>query len=386
MPWKESDVHEERVRFVVDALRGEESMSALCMRYRVSRPTGYKWLRRYRSGGSLSSLTERSRRPRSSPEKTPDQVESRVAELRREHGWGSRKLRVLLAAEGITLGRSAIDRIIREHGLLQPKKRMSAAPTRFERGACNELHQMDFKGEYRLRDGGWCYPLTKIDDHSRYALVAAALPSQSTENVQPVIEACLERHGVPDAILVDHGNPWWSSTNGHGLTRLSVFLLQQGIKLIHSGIGHPQTQGKVERFHRTMDEWFQHHGTPTTLEGFADDLERMRCEYNSIRPHESLNLETPASRYTPSFRRYEPNPSDWQYPPGADVRKVAGNGCVHMHGRYRFVCHALTNQWVSCQRFQKRVLVSYRHMTIREIDLEAGTSRPILKPYGPTGH
>jgi len=386
MPWKETDVLRERVRFVVEAMQGETSMTALCAAYGVSRKTGYKWLRRYAHSEGLGELEDRSRRPQRSPGQTPKAVEVRVVALRTQYGWGSRKLQRLLGEEGTPISRGAIDRILRQRGLIVDTGRARPAVRRFARAASNELVQMDFKGQYRLAGGGWCYPLSLLDDHSRYLLALAALPDQGTGRVQSAVEACFERYGVPEAMLVDHGTPWWSSTNGHGLTRLSVFLIRQGIDLIYSGIAHPQTQGKVERFHRTLDEWLAHHGRPRTLDGFAVALEALRQEYNDVRPHEALGLETPAAHYVPSRRTYQPNPPPWDYPAGSDVRRLADNGCLYLEGRYHFVCHALANRRVCCETFGERILVIYRHMLIRELDVKTGTSRTVLKPYGPTGH
>lgn len=386
MPWKETCVREERVRFVVEVLQGKESMSGLCRRFGVSRKTGYKWLHRYEEAGSLSGLTELSRAPRCSPRQTPAGIEARVVAIRERWGWGSRKLKRLLEREGIHLARSTIDRILEREGLFEQTSRQRPAVHRFERTRCNELVQMDFKGQYPLSNGGWCYPLSQLDDHSRYALVVAPLPSQATEQVQPVVEKSLRRFGVPESILVDHGTPWWSSTSGYGLTRLSIFLLRQGVRLVYSGLRHPQTQGKVERFHRTMSEWFKHHGTPKTLPAFTCACEEFRCEYNDLRPHEALGLDTPAEHYTPSRRAYDPSPPEWEYPLGSQVRKLSDNGCLYLTGRYYFVCHALAAERVRYERFEDRVLVTYRHMTIREIDLKTGDSRTILEPYGPTGH
>lgn len=386
MPWKETNVLEERARFVVEVVQRKDSMTALCERYAVSRKTGYKWLARYREHGCLAGLVDESRRPKRSPGKTPRVIEDRVVALREQHGWGSRKLKRLLVGRKIQLGRTAIDRILRERGLVKEPSQSRPAVTRFEREQPNELVQMDFKGQYPLANGGWCYPLSQLDDHSRYALSLAALPSQNTAEVQPAVEASLVRFGVPEAILVDHGTPWWSSTNGHGLTRFSVFLIRQGIHLIYSGIAHPQTQGKVERFHRTLNEWFKHHGMPATLRGFGEAFEELRCEYNQVRPHEALGLDTPAQHYRPSARTYDPNPREWEYPPGATVHRLSDNGCLYLSGRYCFVCHALAGEHVRCEIFDDHMLVSYRHMAIREIDLATGASRTILEPYGPTGH
>jgi len=385
MPWKETDVRSERIRFVVEAVQGQETMRGLCARYGISGKTGYKWLRRWREVGSLGALQELSRRPHRSPGQTDAAIEDRVVVLRQQYGWGSRKLRCLLGREGIELGRATIDRILRRRGLIGEATRSRPAIRRFERSAPNELLQMDFKGPYPLRQGT-CLPLSLLDDHSRYALALAPLASTHGIRVQRVLETSFERYGVPEAMLVDHGTPWWSSTNGHGLTRLGVFLIRQGVRLVFSGIGHPQTQGKVERFHRTLKDWLQHHGTPGTRRGFQEALERFRQEYNEVRPHEALGLATPTQRYRPSSRRYRPDPAPWEYPEGSEVRRLKDNGCFWDQGHYHFVCLALTGHRVRLERFADRILVSYRHMLIRELDPQTGKSLPILKPYGPTGH
>ena len=385
MPWKETDVRSERIRFVVEAVQGEETMRSLCGRYGISRKTGYKWLRRWEEVGSLGELDEHSRRPHRSPRQTDSAIEDRVVRLRQQYGWGSRKLRCLLQREGIELGRATIHRILVRRGLIGESTRSRPAVQRFERSAPNELVQMDFKGPYTLRRGRVCLPLSLLDDHSRFAVALAPLATNHTARVQRVLEKSFERYGVPESMLVDHGTPWWSSTNGHGLTRLGVFLIRQGVRLVYSGIGHPQTQGKVERFHQTLAAWLEHHGTPETHRGFQAALASFRQEYNQVRPHEALDLETPSQRYRPSTRRYRPNPAPWQYPEGAEVRRLAGNGCFHEKGRYHFVCLALEGRRVRLERFGDRILISYRHMLIRELNTTTGMTRSILKPYGPTG-
>lgn len=385
MPWKESNVLEERVRFVVEALQGQQTMAALCRQYGVSRKTGYKWLHRYRAEGCLQGLADHSRRPRQSPRVTAPEVVERVVEWRLRTGWGSRALQRLLERdEGIRLGRSTIDRILKREGL-QCVAGPRPATRRIERTRPNELVQMDFKGEYTLGDGTICYPLSLLDDHSRFALALSPQRSQHGAGVRAILAATFARYGMPQAMLIDHGTPWWSSNNGHGLTRTAVFLIRHGVQLIYSGVGHPQTQGKVERFHGTLARWLRHHGVPSSSSRFAAALVDFRQIYNELRPHEGLALQTPASRYAPSPRAYVANPPAWVYPPGAEVRTLAENGCVYLGGRYRFVCHALGGRRVRCDRFADRILVSYREMLIREIDTTTGTSRAILEPYRPTG-
>ena len=384
MPWKESDVRSERISFVVRARQPGCTMAALCREFGISRQTGYKWLRRFERIGSLAELDELSRRPHRSPNRTPLEVEQRVLELRLQYGWGGRKLSRLLAAEGLHLACSTVDRILKRHGLVRTGDRHRPALRRFERSRPMELVQMDFKGPYRLLGGGMCHPLSVLDDHSRYALQLEALPSQHGHEVQSRLIACFEHFGVPEAMLMDHGSPWWGTTNGHGLTRLSVFLIRQGIALIYGGVGHPQTQGKVERFHRTLDEAIQHAGQPSSLEGFQRALDGFRQVYNQIRPHEALGDQPPAGRYRPSPKPYRANPPDWEYPPGSELKKLRGNGCVHLAGRDYFVCEALEGEEVRWQRFGNKVLVSYRQMHVREIDLESGRTTAVVRPANRT--
>ena len=379
MPWKETDVLSERIEFVVRARTGEESVSDLCREFGVSRKTGHKWLARFEEG-MFPSLADRSRRPIGQPKKTPKVIEDRVVELRLEYGWSGPKLRVLLEKEGVSLSSATIDRIIKRRGLVSKKASQKAATKRFERSRPNELWQMDFKGEYLLGGRGRCYPLSILDDHSRYAVGVFALDRPSREHVQPCVERCFETYGVPDAMLMDHGTPWWHANNAHGLTRLSVSLIKQGVRLIFGSIAHPQTQGKVERFHRTMKQEMKHRGVPQSVQGIGEALGHFRYVYNDIRPHEALDMDVPSARYTPSPKAYDPNPPEWEYPEGADVRKVSDAGNLFYRGRQYYACKSIANERVWCREIENRLLVTYRHMYIREIDLDTGRTTAVVRP------
>jgi transposase InsO family protein len=380
MPWRETDAMRERIEFVVLALQGGVSVSELCRRFGVSRKTGYKWLERYREAGSLRGLGERSRRPHHSPGQASEELEARVVALRLQYGWGGRKLAWCLAQEGIRLGAATIDRIIQRRGLVGPGERGRAATTRFARARPNELWQMDFKGEYRLRGPGACFPLTILDDHSRYLVGLYPLAGTQATPVHRCLMACFDRYGLPDAMLLDHGVPWWSVTNGHGLTWLSVFLLNQDIRLIYGAFAHPQTRGKVERVHRTLDLRLRRWGLPPDWCGFHQALQAFRHEYNELRPHESLAMSPPAQHYRPSSRAYRPHPPQWPYPDSGRIVRLNTQGFLtHRHHRY-FVCEALAGQLVSCQEFDDKLLVTYRTMHIREIDLATGRTIPMVRP------
>ncbi len=377
MPWKVSDVMDQRIRFVTLALRGGESMTALCKEFGIARVTGYKWLNRYREAGSFTGLGDRSRRPRRSPTRTAPEAEARALALRDRYGWGARKLQALLEAEGTPLSERTVHRILERGGRLHPRDRRRPAPVRFERQAPNELWQMDFKGWLRA-GAGQCHPLSVLDDHSRYAVGLYALKSTGLEGVSRSLEEAFSRCGVPEAMLMDHGTPWWSTTNGHGLTRLGVKLIRQGVRLLWSGIGHPQTQGKVERFHGTLARAVRHRGRPRSWDQWQPLFDQLRHEYNRIRPHEGIQMQIPADRYRPSRRRFNPRPPRWDYPSGLRVLRLNSQGCLDWAGRRYFVCEALSSQRVAAEEVDAKVLIRFRHMYVREIDLRARRTRPLV--------
>lgn len=376
MPWNEVDVDEQRMRFVIRAMNGQESISALCREFAISRPTGYLWRRRYLETRSLRALQERSRRPHHSPRLTETWKQQRVVTLRQETGWGAKKLRVLLAEEQLHLPVRTIHRILERHELIGEGSH-SPALERFERSAPNELWQMDSKGKYPLANGE-CHPLSILDDHSRYAVGLYALSALRTELAYPCLVETFRRYGVPQAMLMDRGMLWWSTSNGWGLTWLSVRLIEQGIRLLYGRVAHPQTQGKVERFHRTLGEAMRHRGVPRRFDEWPAALADFQTSYNHRRPHESLGMQRPAERYRPSACSYQEQVRPWDYPAGSDVRRVNANGAIAEAGRKWFVCEALRGQYVRVERFEGKLLVSYRHMYIREIDLERETTQPLV--------
>lgn len=377
MPWKRMDVDEERMRFVIRAVSGQERLAGLCREFGISRPTGYLWRQRYRESGSLADLAEHSRRPQRSPGRTAGWKAQRVVALRQQTGWGAKKLRVLLREEQqLDLPVRTIHRILERHELLRAPSH-GAAPQRFQRSTPNELWQMDSKGKYPLRDGQ-CHALSILDDHSRYAVGLYALPQLTAAQAHPCLVQTFRRYGVPQAMLMDHGSLWWATTNGWGLTWLSLRLIEQGIHLLYGRVAHPQTQGKVERFHRTLGEALRHRGVPGKFAEWPAALAEFQVSYNERRPHEALGMQRPAERYRPSARSYQEQVRPWEYPAGSEVRRLNGAGALSDAGRRWFVCGALAEQPVRVERFDGKLLVSYRDMYIREIDLQRGHSRPLV--------
>lgn len=382
MPWLETNVQDQRIQFVIALQRPGARMAQVCRAFRISRTTGYKWRRREAVAHSVVALADRSRRPQRSPARTPRDTTRRVIALRETYGWGGDKLARVLAAEGVRVAPRTVDRMIQREGLTRADAAPTAAVTRFERRAPNELWQMDAKGYYPVQPSGQCHPLSILDDHSRYVVGLVALPRLETVGVQQALTVCFEQYGVPTAMLMDHGVPWWSATNEGGLTRLSVFLLKQGIRLLYGRVRHPQTQGKVERFHRTLGERLRWAGVPTDFGGFERALARFRTEYNEVRPHEALDMQPPAARFVASPRRFIPTPPAWEYPVGSEVRRVNAKGLVAYHGREFFVSHALAGEDVMCTVIKRRVLVAFREMYVRELHLQRGDSVPLWQPMG----
>ena len=377
MPWNAWSVMDERIRFVIAAERGDVTMSELCREFSVARSTGYRWLSRYRQGGRrIGAVREYSRRPQHSPTRTEAGIVDQIVALRLAHGWGARKLQVLLARDDIHISESTINRILKSHGLHYEPEVSGQATRRFAREAPNELWQMDFKGPYRTRPGRCC-PLSILDDHSRYLVGLYALGDQQADSVHQSLVRTFERYGVPEAMLMDHGVPWFVA-NGCGLTRLAVALIKQGIQLCFSGLRHPQTQGKVERFHRTLGQSIRLRGYPLYLPGWQRAFDTFAEEYNHLRPHESLDMAVPAAHYRPSGRAYQPNPPAWEYPCGAIVKRLNARGLLSWKGRYYFVSEALATEWVEVNTCAETLLVRYRHVWIREIDLKTAQSETLI--------
>jgi transposase InsO family protein len=381
MGWKNTSVREQRIEFVIRASRRDANMSLLCREYGISRPTGYRWLSRYRDSDSLVALRELSRRPHQSPSRTSTEIEDAVVALRLTYDWGGKKIKRLLSNQGMEISIATANRIIKRNGLVREYCSHPQATKRFERKHPNQLWQMDFKGDYRLAKDV-CYPLSIIDDHSRFLVGLFALNNQLGNSVKRCLVGTFERYGLPDAILTDHGIPWWGNSNGHGLTRLTVGLIRQGIRVYFSGVGHPQTQGKVERFHRTLKHALWYRGRPKTLAGFEKALADFCEEYNRIRPHEALDMDVPHQRYKPSQKEYNPTPPEWEYPAEAVVCRLNSQGSLDYQSQRYFICEALADERVQVDRLDNKLVVSYRHMYVREIEPETGRSKPLLQPAG----
>ena len=375
MAWRTMEVADQRIRFVIAASGSSRSMVELCAEFGISRTTGYVWLGRYRSDG-VAGVCERSRRPLSSPTRTKAEIEDRIVALRTERpDWGARKLAFLLGQEGVKKPPVTVHRVLLRRGLVRVEDRVQQATRRFERERPNQMWQMDFKSQK-----GWTRkyvgPLAVIDDASRYLIALEGTWCTRWEAVRDRLIAAFDRCGLPEEMLMDHGAPWWNQQASGGWTQLSVWLMKQDIQLHFSGIRHPQTQGKVERFNGALEMARRRRGLPDPVR-YQPWLDNFRHEYNHLRPHEALEMRTPASLWRPSPRPYQPQPPEWQYPLGTEIYRLERNGQIKLDGKRWQVCGPLAGEQVQVTRIEQRALVFYRRTLIREIDFSSQTSKAV---------
>jgi transposase InsO family protein len=373
MPWKESTPMSNRREFVVLAQQPGANISQLCRRFEISTKTGYKWIQRYRQHGE-AGLVDQSRRPLNSPNSSSAALEQAVLALHETYpAWGGRKLHTLLRGFEALPHHSTIDAILRRHGrqLSYGARPDTSAPSRFEHEAPNELWQMDFKGHFALfGQSARCHPLTLLDDHSRYALCLAACADEQRQTVQQQLIHVFRRYGLPRRITSDNGPPWGIPARA-GISALQAWLMRLGIQVSHSRPYHPQTQGKLERFHQTFKRELLHDAHFTTLAQCQAGMDRWREQYNQVRPHQALGQKPPLSRYRSSTRPYPETLLPVEYEPGERVLKVRINGQIHLKGRAVFVSEGLAGEHVALRPAkQEGVLdIIFINQTVRQIDL-----------------
>ena len=382
MAWKECHRVSLREEFVALASVEGACLATLCRRFEVSRKTGYKWLNRSRSG-TPNALADLSRRPLHYRSPTPPDIEARVLQARDLHpAWGGRKLHRWLKDRGQTdvpvpvPAPSTITAILRRHGRLDggvDAPRPTRDWIRFEHPNPNDLWQMDFKGDFALTDGWRCYPLTVLDDHSRYALAIRACGDQQRTTVQAHLTDIFRRYGSPRRMLMDNGSPWGVSHTPGAFTRLTIWLMRLGVRVTHGEIYHPQTQGKDERFHRTLKLEVISRGPLDNLAHAQRRFDKWREPYNHERPHEALGMGVPASRYRVSPRAFPEVLPPVEYAPGVEVRKVNPVGQFSFQGRIWKISEAFQGEPIGLRATTKdgEWSIHYSGETIGSIDLNA---------------
>ena len=364
MSWETKTVMEQRKEFIIAASAEDANISQLCREFGISRKTGHKWINRAELG---LPLCDQSRRPHRQPSKTAVEIEQRIIQMRLDHpAWGGKTIWAALEAAGVDglPSTKTCCNILKRNGLIDPAESAKhTAFQRFEKEYCNEMWQTDFKGDFLLRNGVRCYPLTILDDHSRFNIRIE--PKTSATGVKDSFIRAFQEFGLPNSVLSDNGAQFAGAHRG--LSQFERFLMDLDILPIHGRPIHPQTQGKIERFHRTLKKEALR-VTPANMEEARIQLENWRWVYNEIRPHHSLGLRTPSSVYQPSTRPYyEPKP--YIYDEGAKLIKVNNWGYIRFGPMQRFLSEAMADTHVEI-RFDDNDTFSilYRNYKIASVD------------------
>lgn len=354
MPWRTSTVQTERGQLIVEAQNSDLSHAELCRRYDISRETGYKWLRRYEEEG-WAGLEDRSSRPHSCSHATSAYAVDRILKIHDSRGWGARKIQRKLQDDPTVYPTPSVDtvhRVLERHDRVQPKKprrqRSHPGPPLPIPDEPNATWTADFKGEFRTGDGHLCFPLTIKDGYTRFLLDCRGMLLLDLRATMRRFRHLFREYGLPERIRTDNGHPF-SSRAIAGLSQLSVWWIDLGISPEFIEPGHPQQNGRHERFHRTLKE--------ETVSPPAADLRaqqhrfnQFRRIYNDERPHEALNLETPASVYRPSPRPYIDRPPELEYPGHYELRLVAGDNTIKWKTRKVFVSGLLRHRVVGLEQ------------------------------------
>jgi putative transposase len=373
----ETSVVRERIRFIEDFESGQWSMTELCERFGISRPTGYKWLVRHQAAGR-AGLLDRSRAPHTCPHRTNAVMEGMLVGARQEYGWGAKKLLQVLRQRHPMWAwpaRSTINAMLERHGLLtKPRRRRrwahpGAASLHTERP--NQVWPADFKGQFRTGDGHYCYPLTVTDHFSRRLLTCHGLRAVTTVEVKPIFRLLFRTVGLPDAIRTDNGAPF-ASTGIHGLCALNVWWMQLGI--VHQRIApaSPQENGTHERMHRELKRETARPAAPT-LRSQQRRFDAFQRRYNDERPHEGIGDRTPSSLWTPSRRPYPERITPPEYPAHLEIRRVSTAGTFRLSSQQPFLSHALAGEDIGLEEVGDGVwsIVYYRTLLGR-IDQRTG--------------
>ena len=375
MPWKARSAMEEKFSFIMEWMANQSTMTELCRSFGISRTLGYAYIRRYRQEGR-AGLEEMPRAPRRVWNKTATCVEKLITQLRKNKPrYGPLSIHGLLegAIDAKALPAvSTIELILKRHGLVKKRKRVrrirEAHPV-FKAEKPNAIWSADFKGEFRMGDMRYCYPLTVMDTYSRYVLAVVGMHSPTFEGTKAVFEALFEEYGLPEQIHTDNGEPFASAVSLSELTRLAVWFIELGIVPVYSRPGRPQDNGKHERMHRELKA--EATKPPAgNLKGQQQKFEEFRHEYNDLRPHQGLGQRRPQDLYYRSRRIYESVIEPWQYPEGTVVKYVCRNGAIRWGaGRWVMVSTTLIEKYIGLEQIASdKWRVYYRNVLLGYLD------------------
>jgi len=367
MSWKGViTVPEQRIAFVHRVIDQSASVASACREFGISRKTGYKWLARFIDDGG--PLEDRSRRPNSSPARTDQHIARQVLLVRDRYHWGGAKIHAVLSKQGLPVPSvRTINAILKRNGRVEPRSNPGQADQRFERRRANQLWQLDFKGPVEVQRQR-VHPLTVLDDHSRYLLRLTPCVNMRHRTVWQVLWALFGDVGLPDQLLCDNYFNATGNAVGVGLSWFDGQLIRLGIRPIHGRPYHPQTQGKVERFHGTLNRELLPYVDRSSLAGFADGLESWRTNvYNSLRPHEALAMDVPVNRWLPSQRRRPDRLPEINYPSGSVIRRVQSAGWISYRSTRILIGKGLAGDYVRLEEHHGQVKIFYASHPIRTL-------------------
>ncbi len=373
----ETDAKRQRQQFYRDYVSGQWSMSELCDRFQISRPTGYKWVERIEQEG-LKAVEDRSRAPERHPNRTPEHIEREILALREEYGWGATKLRQIIGRKhpGWTIpARSTVNELLDRHGKLRKNRRRRKwkhpGAVRLESAGPNQIWPADFKGQFKTGDSQYCYPLTVTDHYSRMLLLCKGLLSVRTEGAKPAFRALFRECGLPDAIRTDNGAPF-ASTGIHGLCELNVWWMKLGIVNQRIKPASPGQNGQHERMHKDL----KREAARPPAQNLAKQqrrLDRFQHRFNHERPHDALDGDFPAERWQPSTKEYSGRLRRPEYPGHFEIRKVSAAGCFRLQSGQHFLSHALEGEHIGLEEIDDAIWsIVYYNTILGRIDLKTG--------------
>lgn len=370
MPWEDKSVEELRKEFA-EAAKNCTNFSSLCREFGITRKTGYKWRERYESSNELS---DRSRKPNTIANKTPPETEALILKMREDNpAWGGKKIKQTLENKGYNMPCvKTVNNILKRNNCISEAESLMHQPfIRFEKEHCNDMLQADFKGQFKMQNGVYCYTFDVIDDCSRYALKVR--PAESTANlVLPTFKEIFYEYGMPKSVLSDNGAEFAGFRQGY--TQFEKWLMNHDILPIHGRIKHPQTQGKIERFHRTMKQELLDHYTPADIKDAERVLSEWRIKYNTERPHEALGMKCPADVYVPSMRQYVDEVKPYEYGGQYHVIKVNSWGYVRFDKWQVYLSETMVGEYIEFRPnpHGDSFIACYRNFTIAEFDTCSG--------------
>lgn len=351
MPWIEKSVMKKKLEFVKDVNSGDLTIAEIARKYGISRKTAYKYIARYIEEGE-AGLVEKSRAPHIHPNETPAQIIDEVVNMKLKYGsWGPKKIIARLRKDNpdrMYPCPSTAQYWLYKYDLVKKRRRSSQVPPYTqpfsECNASNDVWSIDFKGQFRMGNGKYCYPLTIEDNYSRFNLLCMGLESPNYENTRKWLHWAFCEYGLPKAIRSDNGTPF-VAPGQTGLSQLSIWFIQLGIEQERIDKGHPEQNGRLERFHRTLKDYIKEY---PQMERVSQQqlFSTFKHEYNHVRPHEAIDFKTPAELYIPSPRRYVVNTPPPEYGPDMLVRRVKPFGEVSLEWKSYYICKLLGGEYV----------------------------------------